>query len=86
MIWSTQPRPSFFQIELAQLSRLDLGFCSVPHVIKRRGEHQRKLSRSVPRCGSDRDEALCWPSRRIRAYARSSMPMKRVDIGAYPPI
>ena len=44
MIWSTQPRPSFFQIELAQLSRLDLGFCGVPHVIKRRGEHQRKLS------------------------------------------
>ena len=26
MIWSTQPRSSLFQIELAQLGRLDLGF------------------------------------------------------------
>jgi hypothetical protein len=27
-------------------------------LIKRRGEHQRKLSWSVPHCGGDRDEAL----------------------------
>lgn len=27
-------------------------------LIKRRGEHQRKLRWSVPRCGGDRDEAL----------------------------
>jgi DNA-binding transcriptional LysR family regulator len=32
VIWSIQPRSSLFQIELAQLSRLDLGFCGVPHI------------------------------------------------------